>query len=242
MLTTEQIQYLDQFCQKKGVRYYDLRQELTDHLAAGIEEQMNAHPAVDFHAALQKVYTAFGISGFSRLVQQREEAARRACRQKEFRLFREFFTFPKLVLSLLVFLLLNAPVYLFKIENATSVYTTYCIFLFLFSIAAIFFVHTRFKRPAQKLLSLKHTGSFTVFVGLFQVPNLYFNLAVNGLEIDINHTPWFNPAMAAFCTLAILFTLARYHAYKAIYADARQQYPVAFETNIPAGISKYSAF
>ncbi|MBZ4189209.1 hypothetical protein [Niabella beijingensis] len=229
MLTNEQIQTLDQFCQKKGVRYYDLKMELVDHLAAGIEEKMTASPGLEFDAALQQVYAAFGISGFSKVVQQREEAARKACRQKELRLFWEYFTFPKIAVSLLVFLLLNTPVYLFKIENANGVYSIYCLFLFFFSIIAAVFVHRRFKRPAQKLLSLKHTGSFTIFIGLFQVPNLYFNLAVKGFEIDVNRTPWFHLVMAAFCTLAILFTLARYHAYKTIYNDARHQYPVAFE-------------
>ncbi|MCF3110507.1 hypothetical protein LL912_17100 [Niabella sp. CC-SYL272] len=228
MLTTEQIQTLDQFCQKKGVHYYDLRQEMVDHLAESIETDIAANPKTNFDQALHRVYSAFGISGFSNVIRQREEAARKACRQKELRLFREYFTFPKIALSLLAFLLLLTPVFLFKIENAKLVYGAYCIFLFFFSIAAIAFVHIRFKRPTQKLLLLKHTGSFTVFVGLFQVPNLYFNLAVNGLEIDINHTPWFNPVMAAFCALAIVFTMARYHAYKAIYADACRRYPLAF--------------
>ncbi|WP_300602105.1 hypothetical protein [Niabella sp.] len=228
MLTNEQIKTLDLFCQKKGVHYYDLRQEMVDHLAESIETDMAADPTTDFDKALHRVYSAFGISGFSNVIRQREEAARKACRQKEFRLFREYFTFPKIALSLLAFLLLTTPVYLFKIKNATAIYSAYCIFLFFFSIAAILYVHRRFKRPAQKLLSLKHTGSFTVFVGLFQVPNLYFNLAVNGLRIDINHTPWFNLVMAAFCTLAILFTMARYHTYKAIYTDACRRYPLAF--------------
>ena len=229
MLTIEQIQYLDRFCQKKGVHYYDLRQEMVDHLAESIETDMAADPKTDFETALHQVYSAFGISGFSTVIRQREEAARKACRQKESRLFKAYFTFPKIAVSLLAFLLLMTPVYLFNIRQAELVYGAYCIFLFVFSIAAIVFVQLRFKRPAQKLLSLKHTGSFTVFVGLFQVPNLYFNLAVKGLEIDINHTPWFNLAMAAFCTLAITFTMARYHAYKAIYLDACRRYPLAFE-------------
>ncbi|WP_018626807.1 hypothetical protein [Niabella aurantiaca] len=228
MLDQHQIQVLDQFCQKKGIRYYDLRQEIVDHLAAGIEEKMAADPGMDFHTAHRQTYTAFGISGFSKIVQQREEAARRSSRKKEFQYFKAYFTFPKVALSLLLFLLLSAPVPIFNIQDASAVYKTYCIFLFIFSILAILFVSIRFKRPAQKLLSLKHTGSFTVFAGLFQVPNLYFNLAVNGFEVDINHAPWFNQVMAAFCTLAILFTLARFHAYRAIYTDAREQYPLAF--------------
>ncbi|SDE20692.1 hypothetical protein [Niabella drilacis] len=228
MLTNEQIKTLDLFCQKKGIHYYDLRQEMVDHLAEGIEGQMTLDPQTGFDTALQRVYSAFGISGFSNVIRQREEATRKRSRKREHQYFKAWFTFPKIALSLLLFLLLSAPVSVFNVQNAAAIYKTYCIFLFAFAIFAIIFVGIRFKRPAQKLLSLKHTGGFTVFVGLFQVPNLYFNLAVNGFELDINHTPWFNLAMAAFCTLAILFTLARYHAYKAIYADARRQYPLVF--------------
>ncbi|MGJ7031044.1 hypothetical protein [Niabella hirudinis] len=228
MLTDEQITTLDSFCQKKGVHYYDLRQELVDHLAEGIEGRIAADPKTDFKTALQQVYSGFGITGFSNVIRQREEASCKRARKKERQYFKAYFTFPKIALSLLLFLLLSAPVALFKIRDAAAVYKAYCIFLFAFALFAIIFVSIRFKRPVQKLLLLKHTGSFTVFVGLFQVPNLYFNLAVNGFDIDVNHTPWFNLAMAAFCTLAILFTLARYHAYRAIYADARRQYPLAF--------------
>ncbi|GAB3020759.1 hypothetical protein GCM10027051_27610 [Niabella terrae] len=229
MLTKEQIQSLDQFCQKKGVRYYDLKMEMVDHLAAGIEERVAANSNVGFNTALQQVYASFGIAGFSKLVQQREEAARKACRKKEFRLFLDFFTFPKVAISLLLFFLLMAPVSIFKIQDAGAVYKIYCVFLFVFSILSVIFVSRKFKRPIQKLLTLKGTGTFTVFIGLFQVPNLYYNLAIKGFEIDINHALWFNPVMAGFCTLAVLFTLARYHAYRITYNHARYHYPMAFE-------------
>ncbi|HEX7755309.1 MAG TPA: hypothetical protein VF421_08200 [Niabella sp.] len=229
MLSNKQIQDLDRFCQKKGVRYYDLRQEMVDHLAESIELIMQAQPETSFETALARVYQSFGIFGFSKVIEEREAAIRKATRRLEMQLFKSYFTIPKLAVSLLLFILLNAPVYFFKIQNAERVYSFYCIFLFVFSLFAVCFVHIKFKRPLQKLVSLKHTGSFTVFVGLFQLPNLYFNLAVKGLEIDISHAAWFNPVMTVFCTLAILFTLARYHAYKTIYNNGRRHYPLAFQ-------------
>ncbi|ANH83005.1 hypothetical protein A8C56_20255 [Niabella ginsenosidivorans] len=229
MLTNEQIAAIDQFCQKKGIYYYDLRQELVDHLAESIETKMQSHPEVSFETALAGVYQSFGIFGFSKVIEEREAAIRKATRRQEFELFRSYFTFPKIAVSLLCFLLLNVPVYLFKIKNTEQVYGAYCIFLFVFSLLAILFVSVKFKRPMQKLVSLKHTGSFAAFIGLFQLPNLYYNFAVKGLEIDINHAQWFNPVMTLFCTLAILLTCARYHAYKSIYNNARLHYPLAFE-------------
>ena len=108
MLSNKQIQDLDRFCQKKGVRYYDLRQEMVDHLAESIELIMQAQPETSFETALARVYQSFGIFGFSKVIEEREAAIRKATRRLEMQLFKSYFTIPKLAVSLLLFILLKA--------------------------------------------------------------------------------------------------------------------------------------
>jgi hypothetical protein len=55
-LSTEEVQHLFRFTEKKLVRWYDLQIELVDHLASRIEEEQQIDPDLGFEAALEKVY------------------------------------------------------------------------------------------------------------------------------------------------------------------------------------------
>lgn len=74
MLSDDQIQELYHFVEKKQVRYYDIQTELVSHLSSAIEIRMKQDPGLDFGQALDKVYKGYGISGFSQIVREKEEA------------------------------------------------------------------------------------------------------------------------------------------------------------------------
>jgi hypothetical protein len=101
-LNQEQIEALFRFCEKKSVRYYDLQVELVDHLAERIEEEMKADHHLDFEAALQKVYKGFGLFGFAHIVQDKEKALRKQHNKLWLKEVGNFFTIPKILLTLLL--------------------------------------------------------------------------------------------------------------------------------------------
>ncbi|WP_046755361.1 hypothetical protein [Kordia jejudonensis] len=58
-LTQEEIQYIDDYLRKSGVQFWDVRWEILDHVATGVEEKMT-HENLDFETALEAVTIAFG--------------------------------------------------------------------------------------------------------------------------------------------------------------------------------------
>jgi hypothetical protein len=73
-LQKDQIECLFEFTRRHGVQYYDVQAELVDHLASQIEADMDANPALAFHAALDEAYTKFGPKGFKFIEDHRAEA------------------------------------------------------------------------------------------------------------------------------------------------------------------------
>ncbi len=68
-LTDFQIQQLYTFTQKHYVDWYDVQTELVDHLANGIETQLEENPNLSFDDALKLEFKKFGIMGFSSVVE-----------------------------------------------------------------------------------------------------------------------------------------------------------------------------
>jgi len=58
-LTTEEIQNIDEYLQRSGVTYWDVRMELLDHFIEAIEEKI-ATTELSFDEALMEVTVAFG--------------------------------------------------------------------------------------------------------------------------------------------------------------------------------------
>jgi len=94
MLTKEQIDYLFEFCQVQGVKYYDVQVELVDHLANGIEKELAEHPDWSFQKALDVVFASFGYVNFKPLVREKQKATQQYCRRLWWMLFREQLRWP----------------------------------------------------------------------------------------------------------------------------------------------------
>ena len=77
-ITTEGTNRLFKFCRDHFVYHYDLQVELVDHLASSIEEQWEINPEFSFERALYNTFRKFGVTGFSKIKEQKQkELARR---------------------------------------------------------------------------------------------------------------------------------------------------------------------
>jgi hypothetical protein len=104
-LTENQIDELFKFTRKHYVYHYDVQSELVDHLANDIEEIWVAQPLLTFEQARDKSFKKFGVFGFMDVIEAKQKQMNKRYLTIMWRFFREWFSFPKLVTTLGVFLL-----------------------------------------------------------------------------------------------------------------------------------------
>lgn len=119
-LSKEQIEKLYAFVRKKGLMYLDLQDEMVDHLANSIEDQINENPRLTFDKALQIEYKKFGVFGFDGVYVKRYNALKKKGLKIYLKHLLSFFKLPKILMSISIFLMLN---YLSdKISNQSYIY------------------------------------------------------------------------------------------------------------------------
>ena len=105
-LSPEHIEKLYAFTKQHYVPYYDLQTELVDHLANSIENQWKEQPNKSFDNALQTSFKAFGVYGFSELLEKKQAAMNKKYWKLVVKLLKEYITISKIALSLLVVLIM----------------------------------------------------------------------------------------------------------------------------------------
>ncbi len=103
-LTQTHIQELYNFTRKHFVYFYDVQTELVDHLANDIEEIWVEQPKLSFEQARDKSFKKFGVFGFMDVIESRQKAMNKRYVKILWRFFKEWFTFPKLITTLAIFL------------------------------------------------------------------------------------------------------------------------------------------
>jgi cell division protein FtsL len=101
-ITPEQTKQLFQFCRQHCVYHYDVQIELVDHLASAIEEQWEENPDLSFYDALRRTYSKFGVTGFSKIKRQKVKALRRKYSREFFKCILSFFSWPKIILTIML--------------------------------------------------------------------------------------------------------------------------------------------
>lgn len=117
MLTDEQIQKIENLCNAEGIYFYDIRLEMIDHVAQGIEEKMQQDPELNFGTALKEMARGAGIYGFRYIVEIREKEVLKNTERKAWKLFWEYLTIPKILLTCFLFIVFVSPKILFGISS-----------------------------------------------------------------------------------------------------------------------------
>lgn len=204
-------------------------------MANAIEEKMKLNPKLSFDAALNEVYKGFGVMGFSDVIGEKQIALAKSYRKRNWENFKNYFTIPKVSITILIFILLNIPVFVFKFQEPELLYMIYCLMVAVGAILGSIYFSVKFKKPKKQLL-LFHNRSifFGAFGMLLQIPNFYYNFIRNYFETSIHPQSPVNLIMTAFCVVMTIFCLAGYESYKKLYKEAKQDYPLAFEEPQPA--------
>lgn len=143
----EQIDRLYRFTREHFVEYYDLQTELVDHLSNAIEAQWQEYPEIGFEEALQKEFKKFGVFGFSDVVEQRQSVLSKKYNLLVWKHFKEFFTIPKILITILSVLSLY---WFFKYIFFYELMTAGMILWLLLLIVALVYENKRIRKRKNK--------------------------------------------------------------------------------------------
>lgn len=213
-VTEEQIKELHSFTKRRFVEYYDVELELVDHLANGIEEQWRVHPELSFDEALQKEYKKFGIFGFVGMIEKKQAELHNYYYKITFQALKDFFSIPKIVVTVAIFLLLFAFGTTFK-EYASIGYGIVFYGLFVYTLVDGFrkmiVIKRRQKNAGKKWLIDSVANQFYaipfgfIFINVFNISN-----SILGLRLDESLSPLRMVLASGFLTLfVLLFIITR---------------------------------
>lgn len=100
-LSQEQIEQVRTFIRKKGIEFYDLQEELVDHLASSAEERMSANQDLSLDEAIRLTHKEFGIFGFDDVLVERQKHLGNYYYRRLWHHFLHFWKPPQIFMTLL---------------------------------------------------------------------------------------------------------------------------------------------
>lgn len=198
-LSKEKIDYIEKYINKNDIKYYELYMEILDHMILSVEAILEKDKEISFKDAVLKAKVeGFGKKGFRGMMIEKQKLAQKQASRENFKRIKEYFTFPKIVLTACVFILYY--IFLSFFENPAK--ANYLAVLIIGAMAISQIAYSWKYRKINKLHILKtqtlNSLYFLTFAGS-QVTQAYTILGKE--SIDFNHV-----LMRLFMTLVFTFS------------------------------------
>jgi hypothetical protein len=199
-LTVEQITYIENYIKRFNIKYYEVYMEILDHMILSVEAILANDSDISFEDTVLKAKVeGFGKNGFRGMMDERLKLAQKQARKENNKMIKEYFTFPKIVMTLIVFVGYFLFLQFFedpKLPNLLSISVVG--FLSIFQI-----IYTYKYRKIDEMHLLKHQILIQMYSFSFATLNITNGLNILGKEtIDFNHI-----LMRLFMTTVFTFSL-----------------------------------
>ncbi|WP_338376096.1 hypothetical protein [uncultured Flavobacterium sp.] len=198
-LSYEQIQHIENYINKNDIKYYEVYMEILDHMILSVEDILEKDKEISFEDAVVKAKVeGFGKKGFRGMMEEKQKMAQKQASKNNFKRIKEYFTFPKIVLTACVFTLYY--IFLSFFENPAK--PNYLAVLMIGVIAISQIAYSWKYKKINKLHVLKTQTLNSLYFGAFlgtQITQVYTNLGKE--SIDFNHI-----LMRLFMTLVFTFS------------------------------------
>ena len=220
-LTAKQITYIENYIKSFDIKYYEVYMEILDHMILSVEAILEENNEISFEDAVVKAKNeGFGKKGFKGMMDEKLKLAQKQARKQNNKMIKEYFTFPKVVMTVAVFVGFFLFLMLFDDPRKSYVFSSATvIFIGLFQ----YFYFNKFLK-IKKLYILKAqmiNVGFSLLFSVFQSSN---SVLVLGKEtLDFNHI-----LMRLFMTSVFTFSLISL----LVYIEIRKQTIEELKTQI----------
>lgn len=103
-LTNEQTSYIENYISNFDLKYYEIYMEILDHLILAVEDILEEDKNIPIEKAVLKAkLDGFGKGGFEGMMEEKVKLAHKKNVKNNNKMIRQYFTFPKIVLTLFIF-------------------------------------------------------------------------------------------------------------------------------------------
>ncbi|WP_438964961.1 hypothetical protein [Flavobacterium sp.] len=184
-LNSEQISYIEKYIYKNDIKYYEVYMEILDHMILSVEAILEKDKEISFENTVVKAKVeGFGKFGFNGMISERIKFLRKK-NSKEFNTkIREYFNFPKTVMTISVFV-----VYFLFISVFEKPQKAHSIIMILVLLAGLLSIYQIWKfRKKERLFVLKTDVLFMTYNTTMLGFHLSSIIIVWGKEsLDFNH-------------------------------------------------------
>ncbi|MFQ3180580.1 MAG: hypothetical protein ACI9Z4_000161 [Polaribacter sp.] len=210
-LTENQIDELYKFTREHYVYFYDVQSELVDHLANDIEEIWVDKPKLSFEDARDISFKKFGIFGFMDVIDAKQKAMNKRYWKIILRFAKEWFTVPKIVITISVFFIFFM---LLQIQYSEYIFLATLLILITLEMRIVYFVrkqHKKKKAKKEKIFLLESMIGDTKngFTG-FTFVNLFNTFNLTGFDFSSLNMYWVLIISVVLTLLCILFYVSNY--------------------------------
>jgi hypothetical protein len=218
-LTTEQIDYVENYIISKDIKYYELQIELTDHMVTSMEEFWKKDPELTFHQVKYYAEDKFGRNGFKAIEEERTQILRKEFKRVQLKMIAEYVKFPKIILGiLLAFLAFKASFYF---DEPVNFVTKLFGLLAILGIPALYSFYTNSKINGKRFLELNISHS--TFTGIF-VLMYWLMYLLNSFKESVKLQPILILAVCCLWVVGILFLITGIHLQKKTIENIKKQY------------------
>lgn len=184
-LTKEQISYIENYIKNFKIKYYEVYMEILDHMILSVEDILEKDKEISFEEAVVKAKVeGFGEKGFKGMMDEKLKLAQSQARKQNNKMIKEYFTFPKIALTLTMFIVHYSILSFFEKPNLIHIIIA-AIIVILGALQVIFYKNY-IKINNLKVVKTLSLNIILLFVfSLFQLTN---SILILGKEsIDFNH-------------------------------------------------------
>lgn len=184
-LTTEQTTYIENYIKSFNIKYYEVYMEILDHIILSVEAILEENKEISIEDAVLKAKVeGFGKKGFRGMMDEKLKQAQNQARKQNNKMIKEYFTFPKIVMTLTVFI--GYFLFLQFFEDPRKAYYSTIGIVLIIGLLQIFYFKKFIKLKKFYVLKtqLLNMGLFMLF-SFFQLSN---SVLILGKEtLDFNH-------------------------------------------------------
>ena len=221
-LTQEQTQYIFDYVSSFDIKWYELQVELTDHMVSRMEELWAADPELTFHQVKHYAEEKFGRNGFKVIEKERTLILRKEFRKEQWNMVKEYFKFPKIIVSaLVIFIIYNATFYFNEPIKLVAKLFGLTVIL---AIPGLFSYYKNRKIQGKRFLELNI--NHVTFTGIFGIM-YWVLLLLNFLKGSIQEHPILILPFCCLWVLGILLLFAGNNLQRKSLEKVKKQYQLS---------------